>query len=465
MRSPGISSGLNVPPLGANEVLETPSVSGSVLVDTLESTGTKPTTNGSSKSKSSSPSLLSRIIGTGGRKALLTGAVAAAMLGASFGYLSSTDPQPHVGAQIVAVADAPRGDEVARLSEGLTKVTALLAPLGLSQADAKASLLSVSASVELPAGHRRVLDSDVSIEAQPGARLYARVDEHGITLSMRPGLERIVDWGFDSKIEQITYRFADGTFRAHAEGFGPDSWHAEGVQEAIALRFGPMIPEAMRAPGYSPRNDPNLEANFQSIFDILRPSGSGNASATSFAAPTLSLAFEVPKTLDIALSDGEYSVHVDKGTRVDVSLSLGGDVNEPKLSSLDVRISPDPIEISKGAERASMRRLDLRGLTIKPGGEITADYHIGAEVVVDGLKLLLVLTATAADPRALNGLNIEPTRLESARREISSTIDEKIEPALRSLIRSLDLQAGGLSLGEIFSIPAEPTEVGPRDPS
>lgn len=465
MRSSGITRGAPLFRAEPETVELSNPLTPSAQSDSIERETGKASKTSDSKKVLERPNLMQRILGSAGRKALLTGAVAAVMLGASIGTLPSSNPEPHVGAQIVSVETVRHGDELARLNEGLTKVAALLAPLGLSPEDAKGALVSVSASVELPAGFVRSLDDDVKISAAPGARLYARVDEGGITLSMRPGLDRLVDWGIDSRIERITYHFADGSFSASAEGLGPDSWHVEGVEKAVAERFGPMIPEAMRQPGYSPKTDPNLEANFQQIFDLLRPSDSGAMGGSKLASPKLGMTFVVPKDVQISLADGQYNAQIKAGTRFDVNLSLDGSPSQPALSSLGVRISPSPIEISKGQERALMKRLDLSALTIHPGGEITADYELGAEGVVDGLRLLVALTATAAEPRLAGGIDMRSTRLEGARRDISAMIDEEVEPALRALIRSLDTDAAGIQLSEIFGLPPVAPPAGELGPS
>ncbi len=405
----------------------------------------------SRKEPASTPSLLTRLVGSAGRKALLTGAVAAAIMGASFVQISGPEAAPRVGAEIVAVERAAPGTEIPKLFDGLTQVLELLEPLGLSKEEARSSLVSISASVALPEGHLRRLDDKVSIEAEPGARLYAHVDGSGISFTLNPGLDRIVDWGIDSKINRVAYHFDTGTFTAHAEGLGPDGWHADGVQAALTNRFGPKLPSAMRAPGYAPSEDPKLAENFQQIFEILRPNGAGSVGHTELAAPGLSISLVIPKAIETSLAEGDYVARVAPGTRMDISITSSGPVHDLSLSSVSIRFS-SPVEISKGTERAIMKRLDLSGLTIRSGGEITADYELGAEGAIDGVRALAALIAVTAEPRLANGMNLQPTRLTGVRAEISKTIDEQVEPALRSFIRTLDFDVGGSSLAKVFGL-------------
>lgn len=410
---------------------------------------------------------LGALLGSGGRKALLTGAVAAVMLGASLGHLSSPESSPRVGAPVVAAHTqvARQGDELIRFQDALQGLSELLAPLGISRDELRASLVSVSASVELTDGHLRQLGPEVRIEASPGARLHATVSEHGISLSMNPGLRRVVDWGIDSEIDRVSYRFADGSFQAAASGLGPDDMHSSGVAEAVAARFGPMLPSAMRAPGYSPREDPELAANFQQIFDLLRPSGAKTSTPTAFSAPRLSMVLRVPSDLELPLADGRYLAQVAKGTRIDVSFSFTGSVRDPRLEVMNLRFS-EPIEISAGTERALMKRIDLRGVSLQPGVQLTADYALGAEGVVDGLRALVVLTATLAEPRLAGGAtHLSPTRLEGARKQISELIDRELEPALTSVIQTLAPEVSGLSLERVFGIEPRPTDSVPPPPT
>lgn len=397
---------------------------------------------------------LGAVLGSAGRKALLVGAVAASVLGASLGSFHGPSEAARVGAPVAPV-EAPvarSGTEVLRLQDALGKLSAALAPLGISEEQLHAALVGVSASVELTDGHLRRLDESVHIEAKPGARLYASVNEYGVQLSLRPGLNRVVDWGLDSQIDGVSYRFSDGRFSADASGLGPDRMHAEGVAEAIAARFGPLLPAAMREPGYSPRNDPELAANFQQIFDMLRPGGSKASTPTAFSSPRLSLVLRVPSALELPLAEGKYLAEVPKGTRIDIDLSLAGPVQDPKLEVLNLRFS-EPVSISAGTERALMKRIDLRGVTVTPGAQISADYALGAEGVVDGLRALIVLTATIAEPRLAGGAtHLEPTRLEGARKQVSELIDRELEPALESVIRALAPGVQGVSLERVFGV-------------
>lgn len=465
MRTSGPTKRLLSPAPATVSSLSAPKLEPAAVQDTSELDLSPSTSSPLPKSPTSPPGFLTRLVGTAGRKALLTGAVAAAILGASLGPLSSPNQSPQVGAPITQVETqvAPAGLEVFKLTQGLGKVSELLAPLGLSHEELRGSLISVSASIELPAGHFRQLDDEVSIEAPAGSRLYASVSDHGVSLSLSPGLSRVVDWGIDSRIERVSYRFGDGSFHAEASGIGPDRLHSDAVSKAVEGRLGPLLPPAMREPGYSPRDDANLDANFQTVFDILRPKkGAQAGEGTELASPRMALVLQVPQALEVPLSEGAYVARIAKGTRIDVSFMLEGSVADPKLSSLQVRFS-DPVEISAGAERALLKRLDLNAVTIAPGGQITADYSLGAEGVVDGLRALVAVTATIAEPRlAASTANMRPTRLEGARKDVSELIDVHVEPALRSLIQSLDLGIGGLSLQKVFGVESPPAQAPDR---
>ncbi|MBI2373757.1 MAG: hypothetical protein HYV07_07150 [Deltaproteobacteria bacterium] len=373
------------------------------------------------------------------------------------------------GAPTVAVAPMPlettpavAGTEVQQINDGLQKAYRILEPLGLDQETALSSMSGISLSVELPSGITQALDDDVTIHLEPGARVHASIDGNGVSVWSNPGLERWVDFGFDTKLEAVHYDFHDASFRVRASGLGPDTWHESAVTKAVTERFGSRLPAAMREKGYNPKQDAQLIEHLQAIVDLVRPPSTAAAKGDGIhpASPVLSFSFTSPVDRQTKLSD-DATVSVKAGTRVDVTVRLEGPMNDPKLASVDLRFGGHPVVVSEKGDRNALARMDVRGIRIRPGPEVELDYELGPEGLIDGLRALLVLTASAADPsiaaRVSTG-HFTRTELTGPRKGIQDKVDRIVEPRLAELIRKYDKAIESVSLMKIFGVSPAPAE-------
>lgn len=426
-------------------------------VDAAKSKGTSNATEGAEGTlfpKTTKKNKPRRLLQTFGARMLAKGtgiAVAAAMLGTMLGAPEASNRQADGAPMTEVVYQQPTGTEVSSLANAVTKVTEMLAPLGVSEREAVDALEYATFSVELEGG--TLLEGNLQIE--PGTRLAINIHRNGVSIDATPAMTWNADWVPDPEVRRLSYSFDSGTFTADAEGFGPDGWYESAVESAASGHLKRFMPPAMQEPGYDPWTDPDLERHVQGIVDLLKSSGVSNAAGDSaVSAPRLSLSFTVPRTLRVDLPNCDYSAWLDAGTRLYVSLSLEGSVSDPRLESLDVRFSGHPMEVSEGTERdAVLHRMDVDAARLLPGGEVELDYELGSEQAVDGVRALFTLIAIAAEPRLAHGAqNMERSRHDGLRDGVQARIDDDVEPAIVELVRANDGAIPGVSLVDVLGI-------------
>jgi hypothetical protein len=221
----------------------------------------------------------------------------------------------------------------------------------------------------------------------------------------------------------------------------------------------PRLPAPMREPGYDLWADPRIEHHVQTLIDLVRSSDAGGAVSSrdvrGLSSPSLSLSFSLGEGATLPLLDTPYDVTIQRGTRLDIYGDFTGPVTSPNLSSLTIRFN-QPIEVApRGASETSLRKIEIRSITIEPGAQIRMDYVLAPEQMVDGAKALVALFVMMAEPRAVP--HIERTRMEGARRQVEERIDRDIEPKLAAAIRSRDGALPGLSLADVFGIEPAPS--------
>lgn len=377
-------------------------------------------------------------------------AVVAAVFGAMLGDPTATTNNP--GPTIEAVAREPQGSEIRTITETFVGIGELIAPGGIPREEVFSRLGHLSFSVQLDDGIAPGEDG-TGLAAAPGTRLQVNINRGGFSISGSPAAEWRVDWRPDPEVRSIRYDFDDAGFTADASGFGYDSWYEESVADATNQRLRPRLPPAMREAGYDPWTDPDLEANLQRIVDLFR--GGDATSGAKLSAPHFGLSFRVneDQRIRIPTPDGHAYAYVDAGTTVRFHARTTGPLEDVQLDSIHLSFS-QPIEIMEGEERdAVMARMDLNGVTIRPGADVTLHYDLGAEETLDGIKGLGLLFLVAAEPRLIySDVSISPTRLHGARADIQARVDGRLEPRLIELIRENDDLVPGFSLTRVFGI-------------
>ncbi len=429
--------------------------------DALEPGASEPSARAVSQSVRVRPSLLgagSSLIG----RSLIGLAAGAAILG---GVLGLPGASPREGAPLgQADVVAPRGTEVGALEARLDTALARVLP----GTDARAVLEQVghvSFSLRLDRG---IIGPDGNgPHAAPGTRLHATLDRSGVTFSSSPGVSWNLPWLPDPTVRSIRYDFRESAFLVRAEGWGPDELYSAEIADQLALHLKPLLPEAIRTPGYDPWRDPALSSNLQAMIDmLLRPSaGSGAASLDvaaaldplALSAPAFELSYVVPETQTVRLADPQASATLAAGTRIVVGAETDGRIDQPRISRVRVDFASSPLRLVQGDDPGSvLRRLDLHAVTVRPGAELDVDYQLGAEQAADGIHALITLLAVAAEPRLVHSASGAPmsgTRFETFRGEVQGQIDAKLEPALRRLLAEHDAAIPGFSLLQLFGLP------------
>ncbi len=387
------------------------------------------------------------------------------ILGSHIVYLKHSDPK--LGAPLTELVTAPVGNEMLALSEILTDAVQSAegegqpALAGLTRAEALRSLGTVRLSVELDDG----VQGD-AFEIAPNTRLTLTLTNNQIRISAQPELNIPIDFWPDAQLRSLRYDFATASFSADASGFGPDGAYIDAINAAVNGHLKPMLPQVMREAGYQAYEDQQLDQTLQLLIDRLaqrttaeRPEASSLSSTSGVSDPALSVSFVIPQAKQIPLPDSDRSLWVDAGTRVFVSLTTEGELGEASLSALRISFGT-PVVVAEEADSA-INRMDLRSITVRPDAQLTMEYDLAPEQLVDGAKGLFVLLALLSEPRlAAANPTIESTRLDGIREEIQTKVDEQLEPRLRALILSLSEQTSDSSLADFFGIQSPPSRPG-----
>lgn len=393
-------------------------------------------------------------------------AVAGVLLGAIVGTQLASPTPASAPAPIVVTAPAPTeaGRSVRTLFADVTRAL----PAGQSLRDVLADMGSVTFSVRADRGLTAV---GSKLEVGPGTEIAARLDRSGLSFSANPGVGFAIDWLPDATIERVTYDFRTARFRAEATGLLPDDFYSSRLEAMANEKLAPYLPQAMRQPGYDPFADPALDAHVAHIVDALsggtearpaRPATGTDASPiggdvdvnlSRVSAPALSLDYTVAQAREVPLPGTELSARFAAGTRVYVSTSTTGSIRDPHLASLEVRFSQPVVVAPAGEAPGAFKRIEVSSLRLSPDAQLTMQYELGPEQVVDGLRALAVLFAVAADPRVATQVGpMSSTRMESIRGEVQARIDTEVEPRIIALLRAHDHAIEGRSLLEFFGV-------------
>ena len=388
-------------------------------------------------------------------RAALGLAATGVILGVFLGQPGATIQRQGIPTEELAVTTqaAPIGQQVARVEQALARAASGVLGNEVEPRALRDALGHVDFSVRFDGG---LEPPGEGIAIARGTRVSAHLTRWALTLQASPGVSWRVDWLPDPTLRSVTWDFGKAAFTVRAEGPGPDGIYEALIERQLDAQLRDRLPAPMRAPGYNPWTDPELEQNLQRLVDLFAgPSSSGGAPARPTAtAPHLGFSVRVPEALSARLDEGEATVHLEAGTHVRVEAETEGDFDALRLRSLRFALSGTPLRIAlSGDPDALLSRIEVRSLTIRPGGQVDLDYSLGAEQAVDGVKVLVALAALLADPRlAHSSGTLSSTRLEGLRARVQAEVDERLEPQLAALVRENDRTIPGLSLVELFGL-------------
>jgi hypothetical protein len=348
----------------------------------------------------------------------------------------------------------PRGTLVREVDSALTQVVRQVLP-DASRDSVLQQIEHVRLGVRVDDGVTAPDGLGLGLEA--GARISVTLDRGGVTLRSSPGASWGVDWRPDPTIHSIRYDFSTASFQARASGLGPDGLYSDAVDDRLATDVQPLLPAAMRQAGYDPWKDPALGDNLQRLVDaFVQPGAASTVTPPKVSAPEVSISYRVPAAKTIALPDGQGSALLEAGTLVDVSVATRGGLDGLRLGTLDVRFGQHPLRVVQGDDPESLlRRVEINGITLSPGGQITLDYELGAEQAVDGVRALGLLLAIAAEPGLAHRVGtstLTPTRLEAFRGMVQGVVDGELEPQLLSLVKQNDRAVPGFSMVDFLGV-------------
>ena len=357
--------------------------------------------------------------------------------------------QPLLGAPLSGdpMLETPVGAELEAVSEGLALALAAVHIDG----------------AELRQGHGRAelsaeLDAPLELggmSLQAGTRVNFQFSDHGANLNFHPGAQLQIGWLESQTVRSLRLDFQSGRVEPRVEGMTSVDPYVGMLGVGATALLSPYLPEAMRTPGYLPSQDPDLQQNLQLLVDRMlgrgTPANAPELPGLELSALGLDTSFTIVEDKQIPIPGNDRSLWVKAGTRVSIDLDTEGSAEAPELRALRLRFD-EPVGVSS-KEDAVFNRMDLHGITIHPGAQISLSYELGPEQVIDTTRTLLVLLALLAEPQAADRLPpIAPSRMDGLREDVQTMIDQELEPQLIQLIGQLDPQIPQVSLQRFFGL-------------
>lgn len=348
---------------------------------------------------------------------------------------------------------------------------------------AQRSVESASLSATLQEGQTVHKDRLVEVVFEAGSRLTASLDPGGLHFSSDPGILLKVRHAPDLRITHIRWDFGEARFDCSATANWFDILGIIGaigerkVEQVLNARLKPLLPEAVRRPGYSPTTDPNLArtiADLSRVFDFASrgiegrgggPTGPGTRGERGGATgtgsggpagdglgnlkdPSAFVSARMPEDLRVPLSANGLELVVAKGVLFFLSAQARGRLDRPVVQRLSLRAEGQGIVVrpSSGAFRA-FKELRLKGVTVTQGGTFDFEYDLSAEVMGEGLLALVALLGLAT------GRDVGPipeVRLREVRSEIDARLQKEVPPRFRAFLKQYDRLVPGVSLLTVF---------------
>lgn len=297
---------------------------------------------------------------------------------------------------------------------------------------------------------RGVRAAGLRLRVAAGARLALGLDPQGITVSARPGLILSTRLATDVHLRSLRYHFADARVTVDARGGRTplrgwsEALSSDGLEARISERVAPLLPEAMRTPGYAPATDPalleNLEALVGGIGDAMtrtHSSGRLRGLGSDVAADLhLYLHAVAPEALHVDLPSLGLEAFSPLGTSLFLSVQTDGPLSHPQVRSCKLSSAPPGVVLrtpTEGSERPRVA-LDLRRAVLLPGGRMDFGYELSLDDVV------ALPTAT----RRLLGLDRvdfrlagQPAQLDALRGALDALLEQALPERLRAFSRRM----------------------------
>jgi len=301
-----------------------------------------------------------------------------------------------------------------------------------------------------------------------GTRFGVGLDPFGITVTSQPGILINVSLAPDVRIHQLRYTFANGAFHVEAAGdrmnlFGlVGSITASKIEFRLHELFSPMLPAAMREPGYAPSRDPDLLDHLNSLIEILestsretREEGRLHSVPPEFAQDLhLYLHVVTPERVRTPLVDAGMELFCPLGTSVFLSVQTEGPLNSGLVRSLKISSSPPGVVIrSEHPQTGLGLNLDLHEVHIETGRKFSFDYALGS----DDLK---ELPPPVRKYLGLENVNFrlagQKTLIKSVRKALDKALQRDAPEYLERMLTDLSPLLPGVHLPSLFGFDDPP---------
>lgn len=329
---------------------------------------------------------------------------------------------------------------------------------------AQRSVRGGSAGATLTEGQTAYQDKDIQVSFDAGSRMTARLGYGGLSFSTQPGILVQVNNAPDVRIQSVRYNFDEGRFTADVASDGFDLFGVIGkigkwkVEQVLDAKLKPLLPAALQRPGYSPQRDPDLPGTLgqmQRMFDFAGGAGAAAGGAGGMAGklskPSASLDVAMPEELRVPLGDSGLELLIEQGTSLNLNAQGEGAAAQPTLSSLSLMADGRGIRIlpSEGMFK-EFKELNMRAITIRPGGQFSFDYDLSAEGLISGLAGLVQLLGMAAG-QPVSG-NVPDVKLDFVRKEIDAKLQSEVPPRFAAFVKQYDGLVPGFSLSKLFAV-------------
>lgn len=300
-----------------------------------------------------------------------------------------------------------------------------------------------------------------SLELDTGTRFSATLYRDGVHFRAEPGVLVKLPWKPDVRISRISYSFSDGTFSSDAEGesvnlLGLVGWAAERkINGMLESKLRPLLPAKLRQKGYSVSRDDDLPgtlAQLQQCFQLTGgQDGAGSIPMDEIVDPSVSVQLTNPRELKVPLTDQGLEFLMPAGVHLYLSAHAKGSLADPHIESLYMRANNPGLTIRSTGTKFSdaFKSLDMNSVTIEAGGEMSFDYDLMVEDLVNGGVALIQLFALLSGERVNRA---EDVKLNEVRKRVDELLQQKVPPMLKDWLLEHDGLIPGVSLKSLFGV-------------